>query len=75
MDLDEGARVTAVDPGALQLAACPPAADGASAATDQGSSREATFDECLWCTKAAAPSWLAQTGLALGDTTIVQDRA
>ena len=24
------------------------------------------FDECLWCTQASAPAWLARTGLPLG---------
>ena len=24
------------------------------------------FDECLWCTQAAAPAWLRHTGLNLG---------
>jgi predicted metal-binding transcription factor (methanogenesis marker protein 9) len=24
------------------------------------------FDEALWCTQAAAPSWLKDTGLPLG---------
>jgi hypothetical protein len=24
------------------------------------------FDECLWCTQAAAPAWLKETGLPTG---------
>ena len=27
---------------------------------------EEPFDECLWCTQASAPAWLAKTGLQTG---------
>lgn len=46
----EGAAVAAVRAGRLELVG--------------GSVR--AFDECLWCTQAAAPAWLAKTGLPLG---------
>ena len=29
---------------------------------------EQSFDECLWCTQASAPSWLTTTGLQTGAT-------
>ncbi len=29
--------------------------------------RVEAFDEALWCTQAAAPAWLAGTGLPLGE--------
>ncbi len=50
MELHEGTAVAAVRAGALELAG------GAARA----------FDECLWCTQAAAPAWLRSTGLPLG---------
>ena len=50
MEVHEGAAVAAVQPGSLELAG------GGCCA----------FDECLWCTQAAAPAWLRKTGLPLG---------
>ena len=50
LELHEGVRVVAVEAGRLLLESQPPEA----------------FDECLWCTQAAAPAWLRQTGLTLG---------
>ena len=50
MELHEGVRVVAMEAGRLLLESQPPEA----------------FDECLWCTQAAAPAWLRQTGLTLG---------
>ena len=50
MEVHEGAAVAAVKLGSLELA------DGSCRA----------FDECLWCTQAAAPAWLQETGLPLG---------
>ena len=50
VEVREGAAVAAVQPGSLELA------DGGCRA----------FDECLWCTQAAAPAWLQKTGLPLG---------
>ena len=50
MEVHEGAAVAAVEPSSLELAG--------------GGSR--AFDECLWCTQAAAPAWLRKTGLPLG---------
>ena len=50
MELHERTAVAAVRAGALELAS------GAVRA----------FDECLWCTQAAAPAWLRDTGLPLG---------
>lgn len=29
--------------------------------------RVEAFDEALWCTQAASPAWLAETGLPLGE--------
>lgn len=52
MKLHEDADVTAVHQGRLQL----------------GHRESAAFDECLWATQAAAPNWLAQTGLQLGES-------
>ena len=50
MRLFEGRGVAAVEAGRLVL--------------DDGSVE--TFDEALWCTQAAAPAWLRDTGLPLG---------
>ncbi len=49
--LFEGRSVTGVEEGRLLL-------DGRAGAEP--------FDECLWCTQAAPPAWLAATGLPLG---------
>ncbi len=55
MRLFEGRGVAAVEAGQLVL--------------DDGSKE--TFDEALWCTQAAAPTWLADTGLPLGEIFIL----
>ncbi|KAK9840782.1 hypothetical protein WJX81_004350 [Elliptochloris bilobata] len=49
VEVHESAAVASVHPGRLKLA--------------DGSARD--FDECLWCTQAAAPAWLQKTGLPL----------
>ena len=51
MRLFEGRGVAAVEAGRLVL--------------DDGIAEP--FDEALWCTQAAAPAWLRDTGLPLGD--------
>ena len=51
MKLFEGRGVTAVEQGRLLL---------------DGDAPPEAFDECLWCTQACAPAWLAETGLPLG---------
>lgn len=50
VEVHEGVAVAAVRKGRLELAG--------------GAARD--FDECLWCTQAAAPAWLRKTGLPLG---------
>ena len=50
VDLREGVGIKEVQQGYLLLE------DGT----------EQAFDECLWCTQASAPPWLAHTGLQTG---------
>ena len=50
VELHEGVRIVAVEDGRLLL----------------DSQEPEPFDECLWCTQAAAPAWLQSTDLPLG---------
>lgn len=50
VEMREGVGIREVQPGVLVL--------------EDGTQQH--FDECLWCTQASAPSWLATTGLQTG---------
>ena len=51
IELHEGVRIAAVEDRQLLL----------------DSRQSEAYDECLWCTQAAAPAWLRDTDLTLGE--------
>lgn len=56
IELHEGVRIVAVEDRQLLLDSQQPEA----------------YDECLWCTQAAAPAWLRGTDLTLGELLTVR---